>query len=67
MYFWLVIGVLIGWFWLVFGVLLGYRRSYFGAFTALGAFGVLTAAALAIVLNFGPYWQVVYRTVLQPG
>lgn len=67
MYFWLVVGVLIVWFWLACGTFYGWRRSYLGWFTALGTLGVITALALFVVLNFGPYWEVVYRTVLQPS
>lgn len=67
MYFWLVVGVLIAWFWLVCGTFYGWLRSYYGWFIALGTFVVFSGLALAVVLVYGPYWEVVYRTVLQPG
>jgi hypothetical protein len=67
MYFWLVIGVLLGWLVLVLLTIAGYRRSSFGAFVMLGGIGLWTAAAVAVAFVAGPYWQVVYRTVLQPG
>jgi hypothetical protein len=67
MYLGLVVGVLIGWVVLVVLTIAGYRRSAFGAFVMLGGVGLWTAAAVACVFVFGPYWQVLYRTVLQPG
>ncbi len=67
MHFWLVVGVLIVWFWLVCSAFYGWRKSYMGGFTTFGTLGMLTLVALIIVLVYGPYWEVVYRTVLQPG
>ena len=67
MYFWLVIGVLIVWLLLVFFTVVARRRSALGAFTMWGTLGLLTVLALAAVFVWGPYWQVLYRTVLQPG
>ena len=67
MYLGLVVGVLIGWFVLVVLTIAGYRRSAFGTFVMLGGLGLWTAVAVVIVCVFGPYWQVLYRTVLQPG
>lgn len=67
MYFWLVIGVLLGWLVLILATIVGYRRSAYGTFTMLGGLGVWTALAVVVVCVFGPYWQVLYRTVLQPG
>lgn len=67
MHFWLVVGTLIVWFWLACSTFYGWLKGYFGWFTALGTLFVFTALSVTVVLVYGPYWEVVYRTVLQPG
>ncbi len=71
MYFWVVVVALIVWFCLVCGILYlwlkGWRRSFLGWVATVGTLWLVSLAAVLIVLGFGPYWEVVYRTVLQPG
>ena len=67
MYLWLVVLVAVIWLWLVGGTIYAYRRSYLNVFLALLTFIVASGAALVALLFIGPYWNVVYVTVLQPG
>ena len=67
MFFWVVIAALIIWLCLVCGTFYAWRRSYLGGITTAGTVWLLSLVAVIIVLCFGPYWEVMYRTVLQPG
>ena len=67
LYFWLVVAPLIVWLVLLIAAIAGYRKSAYGGFTLTGAVGLITVAAVAVILFTGPYWMVIYRTILQPG
>lgn len=67
MYTWLVIPVVLVALWLAAGVVVGWWRSLYNWFVGLLALGGIGAAALAVLFAFGPFWKVVYDTLLQPG
>lgn len=67
MYIWLVLLVFVAWLLLAGGVIVGWWSRLYGWFSALSVAGAITAAALAFVLFYGPYWDVIYRVIVQPG
>ena len=67
MYFPLCLVVALLWLWLAGGALYGYRKRAYGALLMLGSIGLVTVAAVAVLLTAGPYYGVIYDTVLQPG
>ncbi len=67
MYFPLVITVVLVALWLAGGIVYGWWKRFFGWFVALGALGAVGGSALLIILFVGPYWKVIYDTVIQPG
>jgi hypothetical protein len=67
MYFPLVIAVVLVALWLAIGIVHGWVKKRYGVLITLASLGGIGAAALAVLMIAGPYWQVVYDTVIQPG
>ncbi|MBE7210780.1 MAG: hypothetical protein INR65_07150 [Gluconacetobacter diazotrophicus] len=67
MYFWLVVPVVLVALWLAVGVVAGWWKRVYGWFVGLLALGGVAAAAAFVLFAFGPFWKVVYDTLLQPG
>lgn len=67
MYFWLVIAVAVVALWLAAGVAVGWWRKLFNWFVGLVALGGIGFVAAVVLFTVGPFWKVVYDTLLQPG
>jgi hypothetical protein len=67
MYALLVIPVVLIALWLVGGIVYGWVKRSYGALVMLGSAGLVAIAALSVILFVGPYWIVIYDTVIQPG
>ncbi len=67
MYFWLFVVVGLPWLWLVGGSIYAWRQHHLHGFWSLTSVGVWTGIAACVILFAAPYWQVVYRVLLQPG
>ncbi len=67
MYFPLVLAVVVVALWLAGSVLFGWSRRLYGAFAMLVSLGAVGGLALAVLMVAGPYWKVVYDTLIQPG
>ncbi|WP_428374649.1 hypothetical protein [Lichenicoccus sp.] len=67
MYFWLFVAVIVVWLWLAGGSFFGWRRGTIGGWLSSLSILVWTGAAAAVLLFVGPYWQVIYWVLLQPG
>lgn len=67
MYFPLVAVVVLVALWLASGAVYGWTKRLYGWFAMLLSLGAVGIAALAVLMVAGPYWMVVYDTVIQPG
>jgi len=67
MYFPLVLVVVLIALWLAGGAFYGWMARLYGWFVLLMSFGAIGVAALAVLCIAGPYWKVIYDTLLQPG
>ena len=67
MYFPLVLCVVVIALWLAGGALYGWSRRLYGWFALLTSLGAVGVVALLVLFTAGPYWKVVYDTLLQPG
>lgn len=67
MYFPLVLIVVLLALWLGGGAFYGWMKRLYGAFAMLSALAAVGVAAIAALMIFGPYWKVIYDTLIQPG
>ena len=67
MYLWLFVVVGLVWLWLAGGSVYAWRQRRLHGFWSLTSFVVLTGIAAGVILFAAPYWQVVYRVLMQPG
>ena len=67
MYLWLFVVVVLVWLWFCGGSLHAWQHRRLHGFWSLISILAWTGIAACVILFAAPYWQVVYRVLMQPG